>query len=190
MKILAALILTFSVGFSQTSRADNSDSVNFRINPIGIIIGAIGVDFDFKIHDHWTLGPSLMYWRHRSRPSGGQISDIKASAYSIGARANWFMNGIFTDGLYVGPSINLIGAKGEATDVDGTTRSSTANFLTVQGLVGYAWFWKSFNQMLGGGMGVGIGKTRLEIEDSTGKKWESGSLGAGLALEYSLGWTF
>jgi hypothetical protein len=190
MKILATLLLMLPVALVPLAHSDESDTINFRFHPIGIIVGALGVNLDFKIHDHWTLGPALSYWQLRSGSSGALRSDLKLEAYSVGARANWFMNGAYTDGLYVGPSLNLVGARAEATDVDGTTRTASLTIVAAQGLVGYGWFWKSFNQMLGAGLGIGLGETQLEVKDSTGRKSETKPVGAGFALEYSLGWTF
>lgn len=56
-------------------------------------------------------------------------------------------------------------------------------------LVGYGWFWDSFNMMLGGGAAVPFGESKVEVTDPNGVKTEK-DVRSGLAIEFSLGWTF
>ena len=117
-------------------------------------------------------------------------SNYDISAYAFGARANWFKNGNYSDGLYVGPSLRYVNAQLSTTDVLGTTTGS-ASAIFVGCLVGYGWFWNSFNMMLGGGFTQGLGDTKITITDSSGNKTDvSTAASGGLALEYTLGWTF
>lgn len=183
--MLVAVTLT-----SLSAFADSGDQMNFRFSPIGLIVGAVNVSLDFAVAPEWTIGPTGSYW-HRSLSSDSAYfsEDYKVTSYGVGARANWFMNGVYTDGLYVGPSI--IYASTNLTTNDGTGEvTGSASGLFAQGLVGYGWFWDSFNILLGGGATVGLGDTKITVVESNGRRSEVSTAISGLALEFSLGWTF
>jgi hypothetical protein len=152
-----------------------------------LIIGSVNAGLDFVVHPNWTVGPEGSYWHTHVGSSWGSDWDVKA--YGIGARGNWFKNGVFTNGLYVGPSLSYASVKVTNSDSFGSY-SGTASGLFASGLVGYAWFWDSFNMMLGGGATVGLGDTKVSVTDSSGAKTEVNSSISGLDLEFSLGWTF
>lgn len=186
---LKAIALAAFVFAASASHAEHSDDMNFRFNPLGLVIGAIGVNFDIAVTDDWTVGPEGLYW-HLKFDNNSSFNDFEISAFSVGARANWFKNGVFTDGLYVGPSVKYFSIK--ATSTDATTyldREGTASALAAVCLVGYGWFWDSFNMMLGGGLSLPLGNNKVEVTDAAGVKREE-SVGGGFAAEFTLGWTF
>jgi hypothetical protein len=185
-KIFAALIV---LALSSSAFADNKDNYNFRFSPIGLLVGAITVNYDIAISDSWTLGPELEYWHFSLSEDSDFLSDYSVTAYAVGARANWFMNGKYTDGLYVGPRIDYVNIKLTTTDFTGDV-TGTASTIVAGCLVGYGWFWNSFNQMLGIGASVGLGSTSVNITDSSGTSSSVSTSVAGLIGEYSLGWTF
>ncbi len=190
-KLEAAPVAPVAPVASKVAYASDSAQYNFRFSPIGLILGSINIDFDIAIAPDWTVGPTINYWRYSSASDKATFSeDYKTTAYGFGARANWFKNGNFTDGLYVGPSLAYANVKVSTTDTVGTTWTGSASVMLASCLVGYGWYWDSFNMMLGGGASLGLGDTKVKIESSSGSSTEVSTSIAGLALEYSLGWTF
>ena len=189
---LRLLVLSCSISLATAASvacADSADTMNFRFSPIGLIVGSVDVGLDFAVAPQWTVGPQVNYWHRHVGASSGFTSDWDVKAYGVGARANWFKNGVYTDGLYVGPSLMYASVKVTNDDSFGTT-TGTASGLFAGGLVGYGWYWSSFNMMLGGGFTVGLGDTKVTVTSSNGTKTDVSTSIAGLALEYSLGWTF
>jgi Protein of unknown function (DUF3575) len=187
MKILILAITIFLI--STAGFADNKDGSDFRFRPIGLLVGAIGLDYDIALSENWTLGPEIQYWHLRSNEASDFTSKYDIIAWGIGARANWFANGKFTDGLYVGPSLGYANFKVTTTDSNGDVSGSSSAMLAGC-LVGYGWFWDSFNQMLGGGVNIALGSASVNIMDASGNSTSVSTSIAGLAIEYSLGWTF
>jgi opacity protein-like surface antigen len=185
--VFSLLLLVAAVpGFA----AESGSTMDFRFSPIGLIVGSLNAGLDFQVTPNWTLGPEGSFWnRHVSAESSSYSHDWDVKAFGIGLRGNWFKNGNFTDGLYVGPSLTYASVKVTNSDVSGDI-SGSASGLFVSGLVGYGWFWDSFNIMLGGGATMGLGDTKIEVTDSSGTKSDVSTSIAGLALEFSLGWTF
>jgi hypothetical protein len=170
--------------------ASESARYNFRISPIGLLVGAVGFDFDIQVAPDWTIGPHATYWHYRLESNTSYFTDkYDVRAFGFGVRANWFKNGAYTDGLYIGPSLFFASTKVTNNDAFGEW-SGTSSGLFATGLVGYGWFWENFNIMLGGGATFGLGDTKVTVMDSSGQSTEVSSDIAGLALEFSLGWTF
>jgi hypothetical protein len=188
MRRLLVLSLLLLSGFS--AAADGADKYNFRFSPVGLIVGSINVNMDFKISDEWTIGPQLEYW-HFTLGSDDVLltSDYNITAIGGGIRANWFPNGVYTSGLYVGPSVSYTSVKLTTSDKYGSVTGSVGAPL-VSCLVGYAWFWSSFNIMLGGGLSTSIGETQVKVTDSSGTTVSVSDNLTGLDIEFSLGWTF
>lgn len=164
--------------------AGKDDSMNLRFSPVGLLIGYLNVDFDFKLNDNWTLGPTVSYWSVSTSATGGFTQDIKLTATAFGARANWHKNGVFTDGLYVSPIVQIISASASS----GSTTASVSTW-GLQGLVGYHWFWDSFNLSLGGGFGM-TGAAKAKVEEPGRSAEVNLSRSGGLALDFMLGFTF
>jgi hypothetical protein len=189
MRKLAASVCLLVMS-SSAFAAGNSSTMNFRFDPLGLIIGMVGVNLDFVVAPEWTVGPQVGYWHLKISESGTFVNnDISLTAYTAGARANWFANGVFTDGLYVGPSARYYNVKATGSDSTGTVTGS-ASGLMAGCLVGYGWFWDSFNMMLGAGGNLALGNNDVEVKHSNGTEETKASGAAGLSLEWSLGWTF
>ncbi len=183
-KILVIVAAALSLQ-SASAFAASGDTMNFRFSPLGLVFGLLSVSMDFKVSEDWTVGPRGSYWRLKY---DGILSEVEVTAYGFGGRANWFKNGVFTDGLYLGPSIEYASAKATVTDSAGGS-SATASLLFAQAIVGYGWFWDSFNIMLGGGLSLPLGDADLETTENGVKTKRSVSSG-NFAAEFSLGWTF
>ena len=186
----STLLLLFFVCFSSRIYAAGEDSVDFRINPLVVLLGGLTFTMDFKIHPQWTLGPELGFVRYKFSSDKGSRDDTTLRSCSVGARATWFRNGVFTDGLYVGPFATYANAGLKLSDSNEVARNR-ANSVFAGAVVGYGWFWESFNVLLGGGLTLPIGKSKVDVENSTGNRADAYVNGEGIAiLEFSLGWSY
>lgn len=102
--------------------------MNIRFYPVNLVAALVSVDFDFKIADQWTLGPSLSYWKFKIDKGGSFTNDFQINRYRIGARANWFKNGAFTDGLLFGPSIDYVNIDLSTADSSGPVTAKGSTF--------------------------------------------------------------
>lgn len=190
-KISASLILVaLSLLLTPRAFATNDDSYNFRFSPIGLIVGSVAVNLDAKIDPQWTIGPQLGYWHHRFGSEYGFTSDFTVDAFELGARANWFRNGVFKNSFFIGPALSYAQVKVTTTDSNRTPVAASISTVVASCLFGYAWFWDSFNIMLAGGGQVGLGNNSVELTNADGSKTTTNARVAGLSAEFSLGWTF
>lgn len=175
--------------FSASAHASSDDKYDFRFSPLGLVFGALEADLDIAIASNWTLGPQFGVLHYKLGADAGFTTDYDVKAYMFGLRGNWFRNGNFTDGLYVGPSLKWAGWKVQTSDSTGPITKS-ANVTVVSCLVGYGWFWDSFNIMLGGGLTLGLGDSKVDVTNSSGTTSSVTTNLSGLAAEFALGWTF
>lgn len=191
--LVVALLMASPVWAAESNKSgatSSGETVNIRFNPLLLLLGLNG-EADFAVDPDWTIGPSLTYY-HLKTPSNSSLymSDFELNGYDVGVRANWFRDGVFQSGMYVGPSVHYANITVTGTDSSGVTRTGTASPILATAVVGYAWFWNTFNMMLGGGGTVPLGNSKVTITDSTGKNTDYPINLAGLALEFTLGWKF
>ena len=186
--ILLTVLLSATGAFAQSAMNSEGSKYNFRFSPLGLLVGIAGVSLDVAVSPEWTVGPELAYAKYRISASGANSTSYDISLASAGVRANWFKNGVYTDGIYIGPFVRYaktsIDASG-STSITGETAG-----VAFGSLIGYGWFWNSFNMMLGGGAAVASGVSNIVIVDSNGNRTEVPNRGVGFAAEYTLGWTF
>lgn len=169
----------------------NQAQYNFRFQPVHLLIGAFALNFDYVVDSDWTIGPAMTYWRFNlSSDSTYYTEKYELTYFAIGARATWFKNGVFTDGLYVGPNVGYVSAKLKTRNTLDEEVTGSVSVPMVGCLVGYGWFWDSFNMMLAGGARIGLGNTKVEIKSASGTETDVSAPVAGFDFEYSLGWTF
>jgi uncharacterized protein YxjI len=165
------------------------DKYNFRLNPL-IFLGAVNGNFDFRISRDWTVGLQGAYLQAKLGPTGTFNSDFNITAYGIGARANWFFDGAFKDGYYLGPSLEYLAVNIKTSDAFGPANGSATGMMA-SCLVGYGWFWdEGFNIMLGGGYGTVLGASGITIKDSAGNQQTITANLSGLTFEISIGFAF
>lgn len=176
----------FSLTVSLPAHAAQGD-YNFRFSPLLLVLGAMSLDLDIKVNNNWTLGPSLDYWSFTVNSTDPAFSDFSLKTLGIGARANWFSNGAYTDGLYVGPSVEFM-----SISVTSGSTSASAGLLVANTFVGYGWFWDSFNMQLGGGLTLPLGSTKVRVDDGAGNTEDvtASGLTGNFTWEWTLGWTF
>ncbi len=174
------ILVLFSLGFLSVASAD----VNVRLDPLGPLVGSYGVDVDFPVSSSWTLGPALRYLHRKD-------GDFDVSGYGLGIRGNYWFNGnVFTQGWYFGPLLQYIGVSVEDKHDDYDLEGS-ANGAGLTAFFGYQWMWESFNINLGAGPALyTVNNVKVEDKDADEKRNYRGYSGAGLALEFTLGWKF
>lgn len=190
--VLTLTSLFSTVSFAaEDSSASSGNTMNFRFDPVPLVIGAVFAHLDVQVSENWTVGPALKYWKITFDFDDSTTDEYEVSFFAAGARANWFKNGAYKDGLYLGPSVSYYNVKASSDDSLGGTDEDETSGVLVGGLVGYGWFWSSFNQMLGIGVVTSVGKSKTTVTDSNGQEEDvDTSYGTGLAFEYTLGWTF
>ncbi len=182
-KIFYSIVTIVLLTFPKTVLAED---MNFRFSPIGLLVGAVNVNLDISMGKSWTLGPQLSYWGFSANTTvGTTTSSTSVSSYGLGLRGNWHANGNFNDGLYFGPSVSYSSAKASASGSSGNYNGRIAS-----ALVGYGWFWNSFNILLGGVLNIPLGGSKITLTDNAGSTSEVSVQASSLALEFSLGWTF
>ena len=173
---LSFLFITFSA-FAQT---------NVRTNPLQLLLGVWNADVDFKIHRRWTLGPTVQLIDRK-------IEDYEVKAYGIGIRGNYYLNGeVYKQGWYLGPSLSWLSIEVADKDTVLAPLTGKSTGFALSAIFGYQWMWEKFNINLGVGP-VLYTLSEITLEDSSGtieEDYDDSYAGAGMALEFSLGWKF
>lgn len=170
----------------KTEYLQNDKSVNIRFSPLGLLIGYLNVDADFKINRAWTLGPSVSYWSLKFNDSVGTSATV--SVLGFGVRGNWHFNGdAMEDGWYLGPSARYVTVKGESS-----TEEVKVSGFVIDAIVGHQWMWDSFNINLGAGFAASTAASAKWKNKTTGEETgaSSNAVGGGLALEFTMGFAF
>jgi hypothetical protein len=178
-----------------TVQNDSGDTVekfmNVKVTPIGLIIGYVNIDVDFKVSSRWSVGPTASYW-HWNDAGSINGSDIGLTMYAVGVRGNWYKQGTYRTGFYISPLIQYLSATATARS-NNTDISATASTSVFSSIFGYHWFWDSFNLALGGGPSLELGKANVTINDGNSTTTTSDYARQntlGLVGEFMLGWTF
>lgn len=191
LKRLVPLCLAFSLSAPMAhAEGDTADNFNFRFGPIVALIGVLDIGLDIVVHPNWTIGPEFTYLKWSLTSSSSFDSNYEITGLAIGGRANFYPDGVFSDGLYISPILRYVNVKVVTSDTSGEV-TGEASPLIATGLVGYAWFWDSFNMHLGGGLSLPMGDSKVKVRNTAGNDDEVEFRRTGaLALEFNLGWTF
>ena len=186
MKVFHINLSLFIFLFTSFAYIKSAQSqVNVRVDPLRTLTGVPSVDVDFAVSSAWSLGPTFSYLNKT-------IDDFEATAYNLGIRGNYYFNGsVFTQGWYFGPSLSYLSVKvTDKNQVFGDLEGS-ASGLAFTALGGYQWMWDHFNINLGlGPVFYTLGDVTVKNSDNSYKEDFSGFSGAGIALEFTLGWKF
>lgn len=119
-----------------------SRSVNVRVNPLGLLIGAISADVDIKAGQKLTIGPTLSYM-------SASFLTTKLSGFGVGVRANYYLSGdAMSDSWIIGPSAGLA-----IFSVNAGGESASSTGIYVGAIVGRQWvFSNGLNINVGLGM--------------------------------------
>lgn len=116
--------------------------MNVRINPLSILLGIINTDYDIRVSEHITFGPSIGFATRSS-------STVTTTGFDVGVRANFYLTGkAISDSWYASPAAGVIFLTSKS---GGSSASTTA--LNAGVTFGYHWVWDSgFNLTLGLGV--------------------------------------
>jgi hypothetical protein len=197
MRFLLALatVLLSHVAFAQSepvpsAPASSDKHFNARISALGPLIGLYSLSLDMAVDSQWTIGPNINYWSFKLSSSNSTYSDFTVKSFGVGGRAHWFANGVFNSGIYIRPFVSWNKATARLTDSSGSAVEGSASGMTAGGLLGYGWFWDSFNIMLGVGYSAGLGSTEVKVKYSNGTEEKVSSKTSGLDAEFTIGYTF
>lgn len=186
-----ALLLYSSIGYAtnkksslgntqvETQLSQPTKGINVRVNPLGLLLGAISADVDFKIGDKFTIGPSMSYY-------SASIFNTKLTGAGIGARGNYYVTGdAMTDSFILGPQLGM-----SLFSVSSGTSKATATGFYVGAIGGYQWVWENgFNVNLGLGANYYSQAASALANDGTTLS-VPGFHGFGPTGELTIGWLF
>lgn len=164
---------------------------NARVAALGLLIGYLNIDFDIKVSDNWTVGPTITYWTFDFNSSLYQNGRIKTTLTNFGVRGNYAPRGAFKNGIYFSPIFQYRTAKAEGTvSSTGERASASASLPVVTGLVGYQhWLGDNLNFAIGAGLSLAA-DSKIEVRDSSGSTRVDLSQTGSLALDAMLGYSF
>jgi hypothetical protein len=145
-------------------------------NPLGLIVGAVGIDAGIGITEKSALNIGASYWSF-------DLFGVKNTSFGLGAGWQYFIIGETFGGLYVLPNVQAEYAK---ISFEG---NSVSGLLVGPGaLAGYQWDWHPFSLRLGTGFHYYLGS--LEATSSDGATFSSDISGLSLDLDASIGFTW
>lgn len=179
---MKTLLLLFFATFLNAGFAEPTDAFNLRTSPIGLVLGP-NLRLDYKIADQWTVGVGGLYLNRKI--TGAQIDSFTGSVL-----VDYAFNAAFADSWFVNLAIGYGNIRAEANDLSGQPRKIHVYNFTEQALLGYHWFWGSFNLDLAAGV-IGNSAGHAKIVDQNGDKVNSVPLPPfGLVTDFSIGLTW
>jgi|GEM_PF-7048074 len=165
--------------------------LNLRVNVPALPI-RLGMALDFKISRTWTLGPEADTG-YAGQTNYGGIT-VQNSLYSLGGRAHWFRQGVYNSGLFISTGARVQSVNLSEGRPDGVRATKNRTGALIDGLVGYGWFWKSFNMMVGAGYLYYLNSPELEysydIANGGSVTASRNNFENGAKVDFSIGWTF
>lgn len=196
-RLLLSYIVTFlfwvsSSAFAVTDAGGSPYRTNIRLNPLPLFMGVINLDADFVVGDAFTIGPSIGRLQASTELTN---NNIQISAWSLGARLNYFFSGdAFMGGWYLAPAFSLLPVSIEETAF-GVKYSASQVSVGAGVLVGYQFMWRG-----GINFNLGIGATYYSTPSKFTTKMDSGVstrstttpsfAGIFPHLDLSFGWAF
>jgi hypothetical protein len=115
-----------------TEEVAQTKFLNVRVNPLGLALGSLSGEADFRIGDKFTIGPSLSHF-------SANFFFTELTGWGIGARSNYYLTGsVFQDSWIVGTSVGLSTTK---VRLGNEEASNIGAF--VHALIGYQFVFKS-----------------------------------------------
>ncbi|MGA2508079.1 MAG: hypothetical protein ABSF80_11465 [Chitinispirillaceae bacterium] len=174
MKKLVVCMAAIAILAGSTGVAAQTKTNMITVNPLGLIIGYISLDYEKAIGPKTTLGILPYFWS----PKGIDITLLGGSI-----AANFYSNSAF-HGWFIRPSVSIGYASWNYTtfDINLNEITNKSNLVTfgVGAIAGYRWLFQS-------GFSIGLGG---------GVNWTGGTFagidfgGVGPSLLFDLGWAF
>jgi len=160
--------------------------INLRLQPLNFALGGLGLDAEIKLFERFTLSATYSSYDFDVTDSNTTL-DFNIKAVGVGARANWYPSGAFSDSTYISPLFQ----SATIDIIDGDFSGSTT--VTSYGILfGNQWMWDNFN------LNLAAGYSAIKIEDiqlktplgNTKVKNSSDIPTPGFIGEFSLGYAF
>ncbi len=176
---------------------------SLRIDPLMLLLGEVNADFQIRLTDHLSLGPTVGYMGsgdgvyYGSLVSRRVFFNDKTDRRSIGAKAVYYFNGFSRHSPYAGVS-----AKSSRSIVTGESRStlfdpgltSKGEFSETLGAAigGYQWVWQSFVLNAGAGFGYysHAEKFALNYSDGAFSTYSISGPPLSFLMDVGMGFTF
>lgn len=187
MRLYALVLILFSFN------ASANDSHNIELGVLLLVVGG-NFDYEYKISDRITIGPSLYAWnggKGRSSSSDGNDDYSFEPRYAYGLKSTFYLNTVLESGFYgsVGLYSLTLVAQGERNSIG---YSGDSRFFHIDLLGGYFWkFQSGFNISLGLGGGYTPNYKPITISDDNGfQRSEDVSIKTPFIGELNVGWAF
>lgn len=180
MKTARFLALAFAVSLPVS--AQEPKAVNLRIEPHFLILTEAVVDAQFRVSDHFSLGPTFSYmFRGNGVFVGWKVSDRlffddKTKRLGLGLRAAWYLSGVDVHSFYVSPFVKVLWNEVEST-YDGSRlflltpepdRSGKFREVDAGVTFGYQWVLSRLTFNAGAGVGRYWYPENLRLADANG----------------------
>lgn len=175
---------------TSSSYSDSGDFVNLRFAALGLLIGYVNLDLEFKVSDQWSVGPTVSFWRYKGESSLFTNNEYTGQRRAFGVRSTWSKNGAYRTGFYISPMLQIVDAK--ITGTGATSLSAVeakGNGPVVSGVFGYHWFGANWNVSAGAGFIAG-GPENIEVREGTTTENVRSSRTAGITLDFMVGYVF
>lgn len=178
------------------AQAEEEYSWDIRFNPLFLIVGGYELEANIRVADNISVGPMFTYWNFVPDNSSNSLTIMK-----YGVRANWHLNKVFADGVYLSgyyvrdnasvvSSETVFNNKTLASEKVTYTGSASAN--TFGALIGYQWEWDTVN------FNFGVGRkfsqlADIKVSSSDGQTKNAGtsnSTSGSFSMDFSLGYAF
>lgn len=164
------------------ARAQEPSALNLRLEPHFLILTEAVLDAQFRVGDHFSLGPTVSYMiRGNGVFVGWKVSDRlfysdKTERLGLGLRAAWYLSGVDVHSFYVAPFAKVLWNKVESS-YDGSRlfltsaepeRSGKFRETDVGVTFGYQWVLRSLTFNAGAGIARYWFPDSLRLADSNG----------------------
>lgn len=179
-KLLVVLVLVCCTG---RVMASEGDSWNLRFSPVGLLMGMIAAEVDYKVTENVVVGPSFLSWNITR-------NNLSMSASGFGVQGAYYFNPVYTDSFYVGGTFTSFSVSASDTDAYGNKASASASGTGLGFKGGYHWFWDSFNLNLGL-VASSSSMSNVQIKDTNGNVVSKhSSPGTSKGMDFAVGFTF
>lgn len=196
--------LAAEVGESSTRMDSEADdhSFLFRIEPQWLLLKELSLDFQFKLSDNFTLGPTLAYMSqgdgifYGTKVANHLFNNDKTNRESFGVRGVYYFKGVESSSAYISGfgrfASNQVTSK-YSSSYFGNNEKAEFNETSFGVTGGYQWvFGRHFTMNVGGGLATFIHPTEITLTDGNGssRKFQLDGETLGYALDAGLGFQF
>jgi hypothetical protein len=197
-----ALLITVGAHATTLASADDTEGNQFqvRVEPQWVLFHELSVDFQFRLTDHFSLGPTLAYMSkgdgiyYGNRLGTNWFSSNKTNRESLGVRAVYYFNGFDVKGAFLS-GFGRYSRNHITSDSSSIFTSGKGEFTeTAFGVTGgYQWVWGGrFTLNIGGGIGSYLHPSSVALTDNAGNTsdYNLGNDDIGYVLDFGLGLQF